>query len=186
MEAFTPELLSILVLICVSWAGVTCILVLVLLIIFICSVCSKRRQLKSIKPSPTRRTSSSVSIANHSSLISPLPLKSPYKNLEQYKKPEQQKHYYDATSGMNEHPYSSHNNKNQYQQEEYTRDENDETTATINESRTYGQRHHNRRHHPVKPLRDMSVNDRPTPYPPDVLARDKLMNKSRFPKDNKY
>jgi len=182
MVSFSPELLTILVLISISLAGITFIVVLIISIIYIYSFCSKRRQLKSIKPMPTHSTGSTISINHQSPGISPVPIKIPTRSTDQQKKSERRKQHYDEDSFTDEQFYL--NNKNKYQQQ----DENDDTT-TINEGHMYIPRHQKRQHHqqpPMKPLTDIRILDRHTPYPPDVIARERLMNITRFPMDNKY
>jgi hypothetical protein len=174
MQPFSAELLTILVLVCLSLVGVTFIAVLIILIIFLCSKCIKPRQSKLIKPI---RTPSTISIDNHSPIISPVPIR----NTDQHQKLERKTYHYDANSAIN-----GHSNKNKYQQQEYMSDENDETTTTMNESRMYTQRHQKRPYQSLKPIADIRIMDRNTPYPPDVIAREKLMNNTRFPTDDKY
>jgi hypothetical protein len=176
MQAFSPELLTILSLISICWAGVTCIGVLIIFIVFICLSCSKRQgRVQSVKPIQSRSTSSSLTVHEPDPLISPVSIRTPIKNLEQ------QKHHYDTNSVTNEHSYSY----NRYQQQEYMHDENDDTTKT-DQTRLHGHRHHKRQYQSVKPMTDIRIMDRHTPYPPDVIAREKLMNNTRFPIDNKY
>jgi hypothetical protein len=185
MVSFSIELLTILVLISISLAGITFIAVLIISIIYIYSFCSKRRQLKSIKPIPTHSTSSVISIDNQTPAISPVPIKFPIRSTDKQKKLERHIQHYDENSVIDEQFYL--NNKNKYQQQEYIHDENDETTTTINENQIYRQRHQKRQHQQsMKPLTDIRILDRHTPYPPDVIAREKLMNITRFPMDNKY
>lgn len=186
MVSFSTELLTILVLISISLAGITFIAVLIVSIIYIYSFWSKRRKLKSIKPIPTHSTGSTISIHDESPAISPVPIKFPIRSTDKHKKPERRIQHYDENSVTDEQFYL--NNKNKYQQQEYMHDENDETTTTtINESRIYRQRHQNRQQQPpMKPLTDIRILDRHTPYPPDVIARERLMNITRFPMDNKY
>jgi hypothetical protein len=184
MLQFGADLLTILVLISLSLAGVTFIAVLIFLIIYIFS-CLKRRRSKSIKPIPTHSTKSSVAIDDHSPSISPIPIKTPVRSSDQHKKSEQKIQRYDTFNITNEHPFGSHNNKNRYQQQEYIHDENDETT-TINESRIYDPYHQKRQYQSFKPTGDLRIIDRHTPYPPDVIAREKLMQNIRFPTENKF
>jgi FtsZ-interacting cell division protein ZipA len=174
MEPFSAELLTILVLICIIWAGITLIAVLIIIIIFLCKLCSKHRGSKFIRPI---RTPSTVSIENHSRVITPVPIKT----IDQDKKSTPR---YDTHNNLDEHAYSNH--KNKYQQQEYMRDENDDTT-TINDARMYVQRQQKRSYQPIKPLStDIRVSDRHTPYPADVIARDRLMNCTRFSTEKKY
>jgi len=180
MQPFSLELLTILVLIAITLAVITFLTVLITFIVYIFLFCSKRRQSKTIKPAPRHSTSSTISVHNHTPPISPVPIKTPIRNGNQHKKVER---HYDDNSFMDENFYL--NNKNKYQQQEYIRDKNDETT-TINESRMYVQRHQKQQYQPIKPVTDIRILDRHTPYPADVIARDRLMNNTRFTMDNKY
>jgi len=185
MEPFTNDLLTILVIICISWTGITFIAVLIIGIVFIYLSWSKRRRSKSIKPIPAQSRTSSISIPSSSPSIIRTPKKTPVKNVDHHKKSELQKHRHDAISVIDEHSHSSYNSKNKYQQDDYRNEENDETTR-INETRAYGTRYQRRQPPTVKPLVDVRVNSRRTPYPPDVIARAKLMNNSLLPMDDKY
>jgi len=72
-------------------------------------------------------------------------------------------------------------------QQVYKHNGNDETTIR-NEHRIYTQ-HHQQRQQPqlVTPRRDIRIMDRDTPYPPDVIARERvMMNYVGFPIDGKY
>ena len=171
MQPFSTELLSILILVCLSWAGVTLIAALIFLIIFLSKHCSKRSRSKFIKPV---RTPSTVSIENGSRAITPVPIKPVV----------QEKTRYDTHNNLDDHSYSNH--KNRYQQQEYMRDNYDETTTTTNDARMYTQRPPKRLYQSVKPLADIRVIDRHTPYPADVIARDRLMNCTRFSTEKKY
>jgi hypothetical protein len=174
MEPFSPTLLTILVLICISWTGITFIAVLIIFIIFLCKKYSKYRGSKFIRPI---RTPSTISLENQSGPITPAPVK--YLDHEKTR--------YDTHTIPDEPSYS--NQQNRYQQQEYMRDDNDETTtttATTNDVRMYTQRPQKRLYQSVKPLADIRVTDRHTPYPADVIARDRLMNYTRFSAENKY
>jgi hypothetical protein len=184
MEPFSTELLTILVLICISLTGITCIACLIIFIVYIYTFCSKRRQAKSINPIRRHSTASTVSISNHSVPISPVPRKSPIRSTDQHRKPERHIQNYDTNSTMNENSYF--NNKNKYQQQEYMLDKNDETVTTINDSRMYVQHHRKPNYQSVKPMADVRIMNRQTPYPPDVLAREKFMYNNRFSTDDKY
>jgi FtsZ-interacting cell division protein ZipA len=181
MEPFTNELLTILVLICISWAGITIIAVLIIAIVFIYLSCSKRRRSKIINPNPVQSRTSSVSIHSSSPYIVHTPKKTPVKNVNHHKKSELQQNGHDTMSVIDEHPHSSHNSRNKYPQDDYTHEENNDTIR-INETRVYGQR----QPQTVKPFLDVRVISRRTPYPPDVIARDKLMNNIRLPMDDKH
>lgn len=170
MEPFSAETLTILALISVIWACLTFIAVLVILIVFLCKFCAQGRRLKFINPA---RATSIVSLERRSPTITPVSIRP----LDQHKQATRQ---YDAHSVLEDFSYSSH--KNRYQQQDYMRDENDETTAKRG-GRVFVQR---RQYQSVKPLADLRVSDRHTPYPADVLARERLMNNTLFPAENKY
>ena len=174
MVEFSNELLTILTLISIAWTGITFIGVIIVGIVLIYLRCSKHRRLKSVKPIPIRSRSPSILLNEHIPSLSSVPTKSPIKY------PEQQTHHYDTSSVINEHSYS-YSNKNKYQQQEYMHDENDGTTT-----RLYSQHHKKRQSQSVKPMTDIRINDRHTPYPPDVIARERLMNNTRFSSENKY
>jgi FtsZ-interacting cell division protein ZipA len=185
MEPFPNDILTILVIICISWTGITFIGVLIIGIVFIYLSWSNRRRSKSIKPIPSQSRMSSVSIPSSSPSIVPTPKKTPVKNVDHHKKLELQKHRHDAISVIDEHSNSSYYSRNKYQKDDYRHDENDETTR-INRTQAYGPRYQQRQPPTVKPLVDVRVNSRRTPYPPDVIARAKLMNNSLLPMDDKY
>lgn len=175
---FSTELLSILVLVSLALAGTTFLAVLILCIIYLYSLYSKRRQCKTVKPIPTHSTGSSVSIRDHSPPLTPIP----NKTSAQHNKFDG---HYHGNHMMDEHSYLNIN-KNKYQQQEYMRDDSDETTTTLNESQMYDQRQKKRSNQSVKPAQDIRILERHTPYPPDVIARERLMNNNRFSMNNKY
>jgi hypothetical protein len=173
MEPFSPELLTILVLAALSWAGVTFIGVIVGFIVFICISRSKHRRDKHIYPTKTRSTASSISIDNHPPSIQSIIMKNPIIPIQK-QEPHKPRH---------DQSYSSSNQKNKYKQQEYI---NDDTTSIVNESRKTAPRHQRQQYRPIKPTTDVGFIDRHTPYPPDVIAREKFMYNIRFPGDEKY
>jgi hypothetical protein len=168
MEPFSVETLTILILIAVILAGVTFIAVFILII---CLLCIKYHRSNTISPVDTRSITSSISSDSHLSSVSSIPIKNPVvlsnKRKKQSSRP---KNYHpNSMSILYERPY---NNQNKHQQV-YKNEDNDETT--VSESRVYIQRHQERQQQRFKPITNVRFIDRHTPYPPDVLARERIM-----------
>ncbi|CAF0733291.1 unnamed protein product [Adineta steineri] len=186
MVSFNNDLLTILVLICISWAGLTCIVAFIIIIFLLCKKC---RHTTPVSPIRTPSISSSVSITNHSPLISRVPTKYPIINGDRNQKLEPQRRPYNTMDSINEHSFSPRNVKNKYpdeEEEDYRYNKGNETIRTIDESRVYDQRHQKRQYQLQKPVGNIRVLDRNTPYPPDVIARDKLMHNNRYTMDDKF
>lgn len=173
MEPFSADVLTILTLISICWTGVTCLAVLIFAVIFLCRYCVKHRRPQAIKPI---RTPSVLSADEASVPVTPVPIKP-------HDRHKQNTQRYESPSVLDDVSYSNHPNK--YQQQDYMHDENDETTVK-NENRTFVQRPSKRGYQTVKPMANLRLTDRHTPYPADVLARERAMNHTRFPVDNKY
>ena len=173
MEPFSADVLTILTLISICWTGVTCLAVLIFALIFLCRYYVKHRRPKAIKPI---RTPSVLSADEASAPVTPVPIKS-------HDRHKQNTHRYESPSVLDDVSYANHPNK--YQQQDYMHDENDETTVK-NENRIFVQRPSKRGYQTVKPMANLRISDRHTPYPADVLARERAMNHTRFPVDNKY
>lgn len=173
MEPFSPEVLTILTIISICLIGVTCLAVLIIGLIILCRRCLKRRRPKAIKPI---RTPSILSNDELSPRVTPIPNKSH----DQHKRTTR---HYETPSVLDELSYSGQPNK--YQQQDFMHDDNDETTVK-NDNRTFIQRQQKRSFQNVKPVANLRITDRQTPYPADVIAREKLMNNTRFPMDSKY
>lgn len=171
MEPLSGEVLTVLSLISICWTGVTCLAVLIFALIILCRRCLKRRRPKAIKPI---RSPSILSRDELSPAVSPVPNKS-------HDQHQRTTRHYQTPSALDEVSYSAH--PNNYQQQDYTHDGNDETTMK-NENRTFIQRQQKRSHQSVKPVANLRITDRHTPYPADVIARERLMNNTLFPMDN--
>ncbi|CAF3038783.1 unnamed protein product [Rotaria socialis] len=188
MQPFSAELLSILVLISISWSGVIFIAVVILIIFLTCKSCSKRRRPGFIHPKQTHSPTISVSDSNDSVTKTPLPTEYLPHGTNKQKLPE--KHHYldDTISVTNEHTNPFYNKNTKSQQKTYTHDNNDRTTTTMHEHGTNNRNYHVRRPHnqTVQPISNVPAVNRPTPYPQDVIARDRLMNRNRFPIDLRY
>ncbi|CAF0904920.1 unnamed protein product [Adineta steineri] len=202
MEPFSGNTLSILVLISAILAGIAFITVSFLIIYLLCM---RYRRSNTISPTDTRsRTSSdsrTLSVSSISSSVSsvlsttlPIPVKSPVikspKRKTQQQQQQQQpppppqirKHHSDSITTIDE--YSS-DNQNRHQSV-YKHNENNETIVQ-NENRIYNQRHRQRREQSAQPTTNVQFNDRHTPYPPDVLARERvMMNYLHIPKANGF
>jgi hypothetical protein len=130
---------------------------LAVLILIICILCVKSHQSNTISPIDTRSIASSDT---RSSSVSHTPTKSPVVTSTKRKKQS------DSISIIYERPYN-----HQY----------DKTTRT-NESRIQRPQQRQQR---FTPITDVRFLDRHTPYPSDVLARERnMMNHRQFPMNN--
>ncbi|CAF3289541.1 unnamed protein product [Rotaria sp. Silwood2] len=179
MEPFSTNLLTILVLICLSWTGVIFIAVLILFIFLICQSCSKRRRLKSIDPIQKYPSGTSISRDADSRTITSSPTQDFDNSIDHHKKSGQHQRIHNTISVKNEHANSSYNNNKKSQQKIYTNDKNDKTT-TMNEYRTFNQNYQERQYQPIEPINYFTAVQRSTPYPHDVIVREKLMHNSRL------
>ena len=169
MEPFTPELLTILVLVCIIWAGITCLAVILGLIFFLCIKCSTtRRQGTTTYPIERRSLYATPSIADG---ISPVPSAFPLPNGDPKKRIRR------------ENPPFNSTDRNRFDDSEYPNDKNNETIVTSDERPAYEASRHYRSLEPVNSLRGLN---RQTPYPPGVLARERWMNANRLGAKTKY
>lgn len=174
MEPFSNEVLTILALVSISWAGVTCILAVVLLIVYLCSVYKKKRRLQ-----PFREDSvvSTVTMDNRPRSDSLLPGKQPVRNNYAYNQPGPPRYRYDTMTPIDEQPYPSHPNQVGYGPEDYRyRSEVTEPARTARR----------KPYQPIRPAVELRGVDRHTPYPVDVVIRDQVMNANRFPLDDRH
>lgn len=176
MEPFSADILTILSLISICWTGVSCLAVLIFALIFLCRYCAKHRRPKMVKPIQTPSVLSADDDDDASAPVTPVPIKT-------HDRHKPNTHRYETPSVLDDLSYSNHPNK--YQQQDYMHDDNDETTVK-NENRTFVPRPSKRGYQTVKPMANLRLTDRHTPYPADVLARERAMNNTRFPMDNKY
>lgn len=176
MEPFSNELVTILVLISIIWSGLTLIVVLIFLIYFIFTSCSKPRPPTSIHPTRNRSSVESVATENSESIITDEPVShQPHKN-------DKRRNSDNSTNITNVHSNSFYDKNKNNQQKIYTYDRTTEMHGYGTHNQSYPKQHRQSIH----PISDIRATDRPTPYPPDVLARETIMNKTRFPADNKY
>jgi hypothetical protein len=187
MESFSSNTLTILVIIGIISSGLAFTSVSILIIYLLCI---KNRRSDIVSPVYTNSIVSSDSYdgrsSSVSSSVSSIPVKSPV--ITSTKREEQQpsrlqKYRSNSISIIDENP-SDDQKKNQ---QVYKRNGNDETTIR-SESRIYTQHYQQRRQQqPVKPRTDIQLIDRTTPYPPDVIARDRvMMTYFRSPIDGKH
>ena len=169
MEAFSGETLSILVLIAVALSGVTFIAVLILTIGLLCIRYRSRPTV--VSPIDSYSSDRRSSVSSSSAVPSPtVPIKSP---VVKSKKRQEQRSPSNSISIIDERSYDNRKKHSQI----YNHDE----TTIRNESRVHSQRQQQ------KPMTDMRFTDRSTPYPPDVIARERIMmTHIRIPKDNKH
>lgn len=168
MEPFTPELLTILVLISTVWTGITCLAVIVGLIIFLCKTCSKQTRTDTVAfPIRSHSLYSTPSIPE---IVSPVPAPTS----------DPKKRFRREQARFNPHPHSFYNDRNR---SEYPSDKNNETIAKADERSTYDTA---RRYRALEPVTTLPGLNRGTPYPPDVLARERWMNENRFGSKPKY
>jgi hypothetical protein len=186
MEPFSAETLTIVIIVTVVLAGVTLMAVLILITYLFClNECRSR----TIKPTDTPSIVYSVPIESRSSSKSPVLLKPPVihtdQRIEQVQQLKSQKPSSDSITVTDEHPVSTYNNqKKQLKEREQHVYERDGMT-TVNERRIYDQRHPQQKL--FKPVKDVQFIDRQTPYPPDVLERDRIMTSHfRFPRTKKF
>jgi hypothetical protein len=173
MEPFSDEILSILVLIAVILAGVTFIAVTILII---CLLCFRYRHSATVSPvdshSITPTDSRRSSVSSVSSAITSIPIKSP---VVKSTRRQEQRSPSNSISIIDERSYDNRKKHSQV----YSYDD----TTIRNESRVYSQR---RQQH-QKPTTDVRFIDRATPYPPDVIARERVMMAHlRIPRNNKH
>lgn len=174
MEPLSPDTLTILVLVGVILSGVAFIGVSILII---CLLYKKYGRSNIVRPVNTRSRTSSDSYDSRpssassysSSSVSSIPVKSSAITSTKREEPEKsqlQKYRSDSISIIDEHPS---NNQKKHQQVY------DETTIK-SESRIDTQRHKSRRQQQsVKPTTNVQFLDRRTPYPADVIARERVM-----------
>ncbi|UJR31685.1 hypothetical protein I4U23_019166 [Adineta vaga] len=186
MEPFTNDLLTILALISISWAGITFIAVIIISIIFIYLRCKKRRRSIFIEPTRAQSTTSSVIIDHRPQSVSPISIKHSPRHSDHSKKSKIHRHRQDVMTPIDERHYPSHNTNTRYPHNDYIHDEyGNETTRTI-ESVTHRPYPQQKQYPLIKPVTDVRVIDRNTPYPPDIMARAKRMDANRFPMDDNY
>jgi len=191
MESFSNTTLSTLVIVAIISSGLafTAVSILIIYLLWI-----KNRRSDSVSPAYTdsivssdSNDSRSSSISSFSSSsVSSIPVKTPVIISTKRKEQQQsrlQKLRSNSISTIDEN--SSDNEKKR--QQVHKRNGNDETIIR-SESRIYTQQHQQRpQQEPLKPRRDMRLLDRATPYPPDVIERERvMMNYVGFPVDGKY
>ncbi|CAF1495719.1 unnamed protein product [Rotaria magnacalcarata] len=186
MQPFSVELLTILALVSISLSGVIFIAVIILAIFLIYKSCSKRRRPVPIHPKQKRSSTISVSTRNDTVTKTSLPTEDILTGTNTQKTSEQHRSLGDAIGVRNERTNPFYNKNKKSQQKIYTNDDNDRTTA-IHEHNTNSQNYHIRHHQQTfQPISNVPAAHRSTPYPEDVIVRDKLMNKHRFPTGHEY
>ncbi|CAF1117904.1 unnamed protein product [Adineta ricciae] len=185
MEPLSNDLLTILVLVSISWAGVTFIAVIIISIIYIYKRCKKPSNPRIISPVQILSRSSSVTTDQHFTPIAPTPIK-PSKYGKPSNKRDEPQYYPDTMSTIGEESYSSRTNDQSYPvNNSYRRKENRNDTFRSNiQGPTRPQ--YPTLFRSVNPATDIRVLNRHTPYPPDVIARDKRMEANRFPMEEKF
>jgi hypothetical protein len=169
MEAFSDETLTILVLIAVVLSSVTFIAVSILIIGLL--RIQYRRRPTVVSPMDSYSSDRRSSVSSTSTISSPtVPIKSP---VIRSTKRQEQRSPSNSISIIEERSYDNRKKHSQI----YNHDE----TTIKSESRVHSQRQQQ------KPMTDMRFMDRSTPYPPDVIARERIMmTHLRIPKNNKH
>ncbi|UJR14992.1 hypothetical protein I4U23_001969 [Adineta vaga] len=196
MEAYSGTTLTVLILISVILSSVAFVAV-AFLIIFL--LCTKYRRSNTVTPVTNRSvtpsdsyTSRTVSVvsgssvsSSSSSLVSPIPAKrpviiSPKKSQVQQPLPTQKKRS-KSISSLEEYP----SDRGKKYQIVITPNNDNHETVIQNENQIHNQRQ--QRQNPHKPTTNIGFNERHTPYPPDVLARDRvMMTYIQASKENQY
>jgi len=200
MEPFSPELQSILVLVALICGGLSLIAVSIVIIYLLCD-CYRGRRHRSPTVIPSNTRPSIVS-GHSTDSISSTTLENPITVNNKHKR-RQQQHRSDSISVIEDHHHKSsssfyNQNKHQQQQQqqqqqriqqEYKRDESNETTTSESgHDRRRRHRQQQRQYQSAKPITGTHVAqiDRHTPYPPDVIERERYMNQIKFPSTNKH
>ena len=185
MEPFSGELLSILVLVAVVAAGVT-LLLLIAVIIYLCR--SRRRHSTAVEPGSDHSTASSDqederSSSTDTSVASKPPAKRTIRHKRRHKTPVDE-YLSDPQSEIDEVVViPDHNLKKQQRQQQHKRSKPSQNDSIRrDQGRTHAQFYPQRTQMVTKSLVDTRFPDRHTPYPPDVMTREKIMmDHIRFP-----
>ncbi|CAF0983026.1 unnamed protein product [Rotaria sordida] len=184
MVLFQPETLTILVLIAVILAGVTFIAVSILIIYLICiRYCTSNRTTNddSLSTIPSVSDSNRSSPVPSSSSIRSTPIKAPVVTIPKKKQPPPSTpltdYHSDRITVIDE--VSS---DDEIKHKQIKKQDKIYSTTIRNDNRVNTQHYMQRRQQrekPIKPITDVRVIDRHTPYPTDVLQRERYMVANR-------